>query len=193
MRPLASRFWIFFLTFTMATSVFADRFSVDESLQKEPHTILTLSDRQTDEVGRLRRLELSPRQRTILQEKIGRRVPRVFGVESPSEPDCSCHVSSVFWLDARRVVVWTDRLKYDRSGSKDYYKIRLRPGYFVMDRHGHLYAAGQRISFQEFERRLATPRPRKAYFQVSLPPEPPRAAEKALLSIREKHQFNFRL
>jgi hypothetical protein len=180
------------LTLMMASTGLADGFSLDRFLQKESHTILELSDEQAESVGRFRRLELSPRQRTLVREKSGK-APRVLGVESPGEPDCSCHVSSAFWLDDRRVVVWAERLKHDRSDSKIYHQIRMRPGYFVMDIRGQLYSAGKPISLQEFERQMAAPRKARAYFQLSLPPNPPPKLERRLRQIQKKYYFSFRL
>ena len=179
-------------SFAVASPAFADGFSLDHFLKNEPHVILKLTDRQAERVGRLRRLELSSRQHALLREKSGK-APTVLGVQSPGEPDCSCHISSAFWLNDRRVVIWTERLKYDRDGSRYYHQVRRRPGRFVMDARGRLYTAGKEITFEELERRMAAPRNARTYFQVSLPPAPPPNAEEKLGRIKKKYFFNYRL
>ena len=192
MRPNVSAPLIFFVTLMLASPVLADGFSLDWFLKNEPHTILELSATQAESVGRFRRLELSQQQRTLVRGKSGK-APRVLGVESPGEADCSCHVSSAFWLDDRQVVVWTERLKYDQFDSKIYHQIRMRPGYFVMDVRGQLYAAGNPISLQEFESRIALPQKARGYSQMSLPPNPPLNIERKLRRLQKRYYFSFRL
>src|SRR4051812_40658867 len=95
----------------------ADGFSLERALAHDPHVTLKLTEEQRTSVGRERKLVLNKTQRTMLA-KHARKVPRVLGVESLGEPDCSCHIASAMWTATSEVTIWTERLSWDKDGSR---------------------------------------------------------------------------
>ena len=107
---------------------------------------------------------------------------------SPGEADCSCHIASAYWLDKEHVVVWLDRLKTDKDGSKWYYAVRLEDGRYVVDASGSLRCNGRVVSLSEYEALLAKPRKRGEWIQVSLSPNVPSKLYDRLRALHAKYR-----
>lgn len=172
-------------------SCLADGFQLSWSLKHEPHVVLRLTEEQVSMVGRERRLVLTEAQRTKLR-KHAKAVPDTLGVESLGEPDCSCCIGSVLWTATDQVTVWTDRLARDVDGSRRFYEIRKKQGFYTADASGQIYAAGRPLTWEEFEKALKKKKDGQ-YVQLSLPPIQPSVFAARVRSLKEKHPFFYRL
>lgn len=104
LRPLLA-FAFLSVSFSQA---FADGFSLTTALETSPHLTIRLSPSQISEVGRTRCLTLTKEQRDRLGRTL-KSVPRVLGIESLGEPDCSCCISPAMWTDTDKVTMWIDK------------------------------------------------------------------------------------
>ena len=172
-------------------SAFADGFQLRWAIEHEPHVVLHLSPDQITAVGRERKLVLTAEQRENLQ-RFAKDVPSALGVESLGEPDCSCHISSALWTATDQVTVWTERLARDKDGSKSYYEVRLKKGFFTADANGRIYSGGQPVTWEQFETAVKSKRDDE-YIQLSLPPVEPPAFAARVRALKEKHHFYYRL
>jgi hypothetical protein len=169
----------------------ADGFQLSWALKHEPHVVLRLNDEQVSLVGRERKLVLTEAQLTKLR-KHAKSVPDTLGVESLGEPDCSCCIGSVLWTATDQVTVWTDRLARDADGSRRFYEIRKKQGFYTADASGQIYAAGRPLTWEEFEKALKKKKDGQ-YVQLSLPPIQPSEFAIRVQSLKEKHHFFYRL
>ena len=169
----------------------ADGFQLSWALKHEPHVVLRLTEEQVSLVGRERRLVLTEAQRAKLR-KHAKSVPDTLGVESLREPDCSCCIGSVLWTATDQVTVWTDRLARDVDGSRRFYEIRKKQGFYTADAAGQIYAAGRPLTWEEFEKALKKKKDGQ-YVQLSLPPIQPSEFAVRVQSLKEKHPFFYRL
>jgi hypothetical protein len=183
---------LFFLALSaLLPAALADGFSYAWSRENEPHIVLKLSPEQIVTVGRERKLVLSERQhRTLI--KFNKAVPRALGVESLGEPDCSCHISSALWTAPDEVTIWVERLGYDRDGSRLYYEVRRKKGRYTADNDGRIYAAGQPVSWKQFEKAVLS-RKDNEYIQLSLPPDAPKEFLARVERLRDRKHFSQRL
>jgi hypothetical protein len=168
----------------------ADGFSLEWALAHDPYVTLKLTEEQRASVGRERKLVLNEAQRTMLA-KHARKVPRVLGVESPGEPDCSCHIASAMWTATSEVTIWTRRLSWDKEGSRIYYECRQKPGNYTMDADGQIYAAGQPIPWEAF--RSAVFAAKEGEVQLALPPSLPQSLEDRIERLKKRKNFFYRL
>ena len=172
-------------------SCLADGFQLSWSLKHEPHVVLRLNEEQVSLVGRERRLVLTEVQRTKLR-KHAKAVPDTLGVESLGEPDCSCCIGSVLWTATDQVTVWTDRLARDADGSRRFYEIRKKQGFYTADASGQIYAAGRPLTWAEFEKALKKKKDGQ-YVQLSLPPIEPSEFAVRVRRLKETYPFFYRL
>ena len=170
---------------------FADGFQLSWSLKHESHVVLRLTEEQVSLVGRERKLILTKAQREKLL-KYSKTVPESLGVESLGEPDCSCCLGSTLWTATDQVTVWTDRLARDADGSKRYYEVRQKKGYYTADASGQIYAAGRPVTWEEFEKAVKRKKEGQ-YIQLSLPPNQPKDFSTRVRSLKERHHFYNRL
>jgi hypothetical protein len=171
--------------------VHADGFRLDWARENEAHIVMQLSPEQTALVGRERKLHLTDLQRETLS-KFTKKVPRMIGVESLGEPDCSCHISSALWTDTNEVTIWVERLARDPDGSRAYYEVRHKRGYYTADAEGRIYAAGKAITWKQFEGAVLAKK-EEEYIQLSLPPREPKDFTARLRRLKAKMNFNHRL
>lgn len=169
----------------------ADGFRLDWARENEAHIVMQLSPEQIATVGRERKLHLTDSQRDTLS-KFTKKVPRILGVESLGEPDCSCHISSALWTDTNEVTIWVERLARDPDGSRAYYEVRHKQGYYTADAEGHIYAAGKPITWKQFEQAVLAKKEGE-YIQLSLPPIEPRDFSERVRRLKAKMNFNHRL
>jgi len=169
----------------------ADGFSLTWARENEPHIVMQLSPDQVATVGRERKLILTPGQRETLA-KLTKKSPRVLGVESLGEPDCSCHISSAFWTATNEVTIWLDRLANDPDGSKIYYQARRKRGLFTANANGEIFAAGRPVSWRAFEAAVFA-RKDGEYLQLSLPPTEPKDFAKRISKLNARKNFYYRL
>ena len=169
----------------------ADGFRLDWAREHEPHIEMQLSAEQIAAVGRERKLHLTNDQRETLS-KFTKKVPRILGVESLGEPDCSCHISSALWTETNEVTIWIERLARDPDGSRAYYEVRHKRGYYTADAEGRIYAAGKPITWEQFERAVLAKK-EDEYIQLSLPPTEPRDFTTRVRRLKARMNFNHRL
>lgn len=171
----------------------ADGFELKRALAQDRHATLKLTPEQIELVGRERKLVLNDAQRAHLASFV-KRVPKVLGVESPGEPDCSCHISSAMWTATSEVTIWLDRLAYDRDGSKEYYELRRQPGHFTANARGEIFAGGRPIAWPDFVAAVMAWKNAGAdrgYLQLSRPPEQPESfRKKADWLWTQKHYYS---
>jgi hypothetical protein len=152
---------------------------------------MQLTPEQTALVGRERKLYLTDSQRETLS-KFAKKVPRIIGVESLGEPDCSCHISSALWTDTNEVTIWVERLARDPDGSRAYYEVRQKRGYYTADAGGRIYAAGKSITWEQFERAVLAKKEDES-IQLSLPPREPKEFTVRVERLKAQMNFNHRL
>ena len=169
----------------------ADGFSLAWSLAHDPNITMRLSGDQIATVGRERKLVLNDAQRATLS-KYARNVPKVIGVESIGEPDCSCCISSAMWTATSEVTIWTQRLSRDKDGSKWYYECRLKPGYYTLDAEGQMFSGGKPVTWQDFEAAALARKP-GVFIQLSLPSNPSESLMKRVKEFKAKNHFYYRL
>ena len=169
----------------------ADGFRLDWAREHEAHIVIQLSPEQTATVGRERKLHLTDSQRETLS-KFTKKVPRLLGVESLGEPDCSCCISSALWTDTNEVTIWVGRLARDPDGSRAYYDVRHKQGHYTADAEGRIYAAGKAITWEQFERAVLAKKEGE-YIQLSLPPIEPKDFSTRVRRLKAKMNFNHRL
>lgn len=169
----------------------ADGFSLLWAREHEAHIVMQLSPEQVAAVGRERKLVLTPEQRESLT-RLAPNVPKVLGVESLGEPDCSCCISSAMWTDTKEVTIWIERLTRDRDGSKRYYECRTKPGFYTMDAGGQIFAAGQPVSWRQFQAAVLAAK-EDDYIQLSRPPKVPSMVEFRMARLIKQKLFFFRL
>lgn len=190
--PSALPCWIAaLLSLTCISASLADGFSLAWSLKNEPHVVLELTPEQIATVGRERKLVLTDAQRTTLRRRV-KKVPRVLGVESPGEPDCGCCISPAFWSATNQMVIWTRRLASDKDGGRYYHELRLKPGLYTADAQGQIYAAGQPVTWKQFEAAVLAKR-EDEYLQLSMPPQEPRDFAARVARLKKRKNFFFRL
>jgi hypothetical protein len=114
------------------------------------------------------------------------------GVESLGEPDCSCHISSALWTATAEVTIWIERLRSDADGSKFYYEVRRKPGYYTANAKGDLFAAGKPVSWPAFEAAVLAKKDGE-YIQLSLPPTEPKNFTERVRELKARKNFNHRL
>ena len=169
----------------------ADKFAINRAREHEPHIVMQLSPPQIATVGRERKLILTQDQRETLA-RFTKKVPRVLGVESLGEPDCSCHISSALWTATNEVTIWIDRLRGDPHGSKAYYEGRRQRGYYTANANGELFAAGKPVSWPAFEAAVLRKKDNE-YIQLSLPPNAPKDFIRRVHKLDAIGDFNYRL
>lgn len=172
-------------------SLFADGFRFERAIEHEAHVVLHLTPEQIATVGRERKLILTDEQHENLKQ-FAKRVPRILGVESFYEPDCSCHISSALWTAKNQVTIWVKRLAYDKDGSKRYYEVRKQEGYFTADANGRIYSAGKLVPWKQFENAVKTKREGQ-YIQLSMPPAEVPGFTARVFRLKAKYPFFFRL
>jgi len=169
----------------------ADGFRLDWAKEHEAHIVRQLSPEQVTSVGRARKLQVTASQRETLF-KFTKKVPRILGVGSLGEPDCSCHISSALWTATSEVTIWVERLARDPNGSRAYYEVRHKRGHYTADAVGWIYSAGKLITWDEFER-VVLAKKDDEYIQLSLPPTEPREFTTRVRRLKTKMNFNHRL
>lgn len=169
----------------------ADGFRLDWAREHEAHIVMQLSPEQTALVGSQRKLHLTDSQRETLS-KFTKKVPRIIGVESLGESDCSCHISSALWTATNEVTIWVERLARDPDGSKAYYEVRSKRGYYTADAEGRIYAAGKAISWEQFEKAVLAKK-EDEYIQLSLPPRELKEFTTRVRRLKARMNFNHRL
>ena len=169
----------------------ADGFSLRWATEHEAHIVIQLSPEQTATVGRERKLLLTPSQRKRLAN-FTKNVPEILGVESLGEPDCSCCISSALWTDTHEVTIWIRRLAQDKNGSRAYYEVRQKPGYYTADAAGRIYAAGKPVAWEQFEK-MVLAKKKDEYIQLSLPPKLPKGFATRIQRLEAKMSLNRRL
>ncbi len=180
-----------FAVLTLQVFARADGFRLDWAREHEPHIVMQLSPDQVATVGRERKLILTEGQRETLA-RFTKKIPRVLGVESLGEPDCSCHISSALWTATSEVTIWIDRLQRDPDGSKAYYKVRRQRGYYTANANGELFTAGQPVSWPAFEAAVLRKKEGE-YIQLSLPPTEPNNFTARIRELKARANFNHRL
>ncbi|MES2572555.1 MAG: hypothetical protein V4710_21205 [Verrucomicrobiota bacterium] len=178
-----------FLAFSL--SAWADGFHLTRALENKPHIVMQLSPAQVAVVGRERKLVLTEDQRETLSQFM-KKVPRVLGVESLGEPDCSCHLSSALWTATSEVTIWVNQLAHDADGSKFYHEVRRKRGHYTANANGEIFASGRPVSWSAFE---AAVRGKKDgnYIQLSRPPTEPKHFTIRLRELQARAHFNSRL
>jgi len=184
---------VYLTLFLLASSSlsWADGFSYLRARERNAHIVMQLSPDQVETVGRERKLVLTEAQKETLA-KFTKRPPSVLGVESLGEPDCSCHISSVFWTATSEVTIWIERLSRDPDGSKDYYEVRNQPGYFTANASGEIFAAGKPVSWAQFKAAVLAMK-EEEYVQLSLPPTQPKDFAARVRRLKETKNFYYRL
>jgi hypothetical protein len=177
--------------FLIPASLWADGFDLKWERENRLHLVMQLSPDQVLAVGRERKLTLTERQRGTLA-KFTKQVPNVLGVESLGEPDCSCHVSSALWTAPSEVTIWIERLQKDTDGSKMYYEIRSKPGYYTANTKGEIFNAGKPVSWSAFEAALLS-KGEQEVVKLSLPPAAPKSFTDRVQKLRARKPFNERL
>ena len=182
---------VFMLHLLVAINALADGFQLSWALAHEPHAVLRLNPEQIARVGSERKWVLTEPQRKVLK-RYAKNVPEVLGVQSLGEPDCSCCIGSVLWTATDSVTVWTDRLARDKDGSKSYHEVRKKQGFYTADAQGQIYAAGQPVTWKQFEKAVKAKREGQ-YLQLSLPPDEPKDFAMRVRRLKERHPFYYRL
>lgn len=185
------RWIVALLSLAWISSSWADGFSLAWSLKNEPHVVLELTPDQVATVGRERKLVLTDAQRATLKQRV-KKVPKVLGVESPGEPDCGCCIAPAFWSATNQMIIWTRRLAADKDGGRHYHELRLKPGRYTADAQGQIYAAGQPVTWKQFEAAVRA-KQEGEYLQLSMPPEEPRDFAARVERLKKRKHFFFRL
>jgi len=172
-----------------SSQVFADGFSLTFALETSPHLTIRLSPSQISEVGRSRSLMLTKEQRDRLGRNL-KSVPRVLGVESLGEPDCSCCISPAMWTDTDKVTIWIDKYSPTKDLSKYYRDIRQKNRHFVMDANGSIFQAGKRVDFEEFIRQAKVG---EHGVHLAMPPQTPSGLDAKLAQLRKDGRVSSRL
>lgn len=168
-----------------------DGFSLLWAREHDAHIVMQLTPEQVAVIGRERKLVLTPEQRESLA-RLAPNVPKVLGVESLGEPDCSCCISSAMWTDTKEVTIWIERLARDRDGSKHYYECRTTPGFYTMDAGGQIFTAGQPVSWRQFQAAVLATKEGE-YIQLSRPPKVPSLLEYRMARLMKQKVFFYRL
>jgi hypothetical protein len=177
----------------LVRDVRADGFVLDRALEMHPHITLELTEAQIATIGVWRRLDLTKEQLAKLRAR-GIKTPKILGVETLGEPDCSCCISSAFWIEKNRILLWTDRLKTDTDGSAWYYQVRSQEGHYVFDANGNLFYRGQPVTVADFQKVAAEKPAEGTSRQVSLGPGVSPDMEAKLRKLQRKNVcFHFRL
>ncbi len=187
---MSTRSLILIFTIALITTqpAFPDGFRLDWAREHEPHIVMQLSSEQVVTVGRERKLVLTPSQRETLA-KITKNVPKILGVESLGEPDCSCCISSALWTDTNEVTIWIQRLAHDRNGSDYYHEIRKKPFHYTADTNGRIFSAGKEIKWSVFESTVLRAK-NSERIQLSLPPKLPEELASKLKRLRATKYFS---
>ncbi len=171
------------------SQAFADGFSLAFARETSPHLIVHLSPSQITEVGQKRSLTLTKEQQDNLTRNL-KNVPQIFGVESLSEPDCSCCISPAMWTSTDKVTIWLDKYSPSKDLSKYYRDIRQEKRQFVMDADGNIFQAGQLVEFEEFVRQAKIG---EHGVHLAMPPQPPVELEAKLVQLRKDGRVSSKL
>ncbi len=191
-RHILSIIRVFTTALILAQAALADGFRLEWAREHEAHIVMQLTPEQVATVGRERKLVLTPAQRETLAT-FAKNVPKVLGVESLGEPDCSCILSSALWTDTTEVTIWVRRLAHDKDGSKYYHEIRKKPGYYTADADGRIFAAGKEVKWAEFEAVVLRSTEGAGGVQLSPPPKEPKELTAKLKRLRAKKPISTRL
>lgn len=190
--PTPSIIQIFTTALILTQTALADGFILERARENKSHIEMQLSPEQVATVGRERKLVLTPSQRETLAS-FAKNVPKVLGVESLGEPDCSCCLSSALWTDTNEVTIWVQHLPYDKDGSKWYHEVRKKPGHYTADANGRIFAAGKEVKWAEFESVVLKSTEGAGGVQLSLPPKEPKELASKLKRLRAKRYIGTRL
>lgn len=179
------------LTLNLVQLCFADGFSLVWAREHEAHIVIQLTPEQVAIVGRERKLVLTQAQHDTLAN-FKKPVPKIIGVESLGETDCSCCISSALWTANSEMTIWLDRLARDDDGSKDFFELRLEHGFYTMDVTGQIFQAGQPKSWAAFQAAVLTSKEGE-YIQLSRPPLLPEAVTARIAALKERKNFQYRL
>lgn len=177
------------IVFAAVSSAFADGFRLTWALETIPHVVVILTPTQIDEVGSRRCLTLTADQKQKLSQNL-KSIPRVLGVESLGEPDCSCCICPVMWTAIDRVTIWLPRYSNTKDLTKYYRTVRERDRHFVMDSKGRVFQKGKEISIDRLREIASTG---EFGVHLAMPPDWPPKIEARLKDLREAGRISSKL